>query len=260
MTSDAPPHLKLSVLMPVYNECATLAEILRRVAAVPLDTEIIVVDNCSTDGTRVLLQTMLDNGSAQDSAGDGRLRVFFQIENRGKGASVRKALELARGEYVIVQDADLEYDPQDYLKLLSRAEGQNNTGRRARGYYAVFGTRLLPGSTARQQQPHTSFYYGRIGLSVVFKLLYASPLSDVATCYKLLRREVARSLNLHSSGFDLDFEIAAKLAKGRWRRGLRLTEIPISYQPRTELEGKKIRAVHDGIRAAWALLKYRFTD
>jgi glycosyltransferase involved in cell wall biosynthesis len=260
MKPDAQHNLKLSVLIPVYNECATLAEILRRVAAVPLDTEIIVVDNCSTDGTRELLQGMLDDGSAQPSESDGRLRVYFQAINQGKGSSVRRALELARGEYVIVQDADLEYDPQDYLKLLARAEGQNHRGRRSRSYDAVFGTRLLPGSTARQQQPHTSFYYGRIGLSVVFRMLYASPLSDVATCYKLLRREVARSLNLRSNGFDLDFEIAAKLAKGRWRRGLRLTEIPISYEPRTELEGKKIRVVHDGLRAAWALLKYRFTD
>src|SRR5690349_16213085 len=114
MKPDAPHALKLSVLMPVYNECATLAEILRRVAAVPLDTEIIVVDNCSTDGTRELLQIMLDDGQAQPGDGEGRLRIYFQTENRGKGASVRRALELARGEYVIVQDADLEYDPQDY--------------------------------------------------------------------------------------------------------------------------------------------------
>jgi len=257
MKPEATPQLKLSVLMPVYNERATLAEILRRVAAVPLDTEIIVVDNCSTDGTRELLQGMLDDGSASPSESDGRLRVYFQVENHGKGASVRRALELARGEYVIVQDADLEYDPQDYLKLLACAEGQNQ---KSGGYDAVFGTRLLPGSSTRQKQPRTSFYYGRVGLSIVFRLLYASPLSDVATCYKLLRREVATALTLRSSGFDLDFEIAAKLAKARWRRGLRITEIPISYEPRTELEGKKIRAVHDGIRAAWALVKYRFSN
>jgi hypothetical protein len=124
----------------------------------------------------------------------------------------------------------------------------------------VFGNRLLRGSETRNKQPRTAFYYGRVGLSILLRVLYAAPISDVATCYKLLKRDVARSLNLQSSGFDLDFEIGAKVAKGMRAGKLRYAETPISYQPRTEIEGKKIRVVHDGLRAARALLKYRFAN
>ena len=243
--------MKLSVLMPVYNERATLGEILRRVQEVPIDKEIIVVDNCSDDGTRDDLRLLLAIGEAGDQNSDARLRVVFQAENRGKGASVRRALSLARGDWVIVQDADLEYDPRDYLPLMGAAEG----GKSPR--LAVFGTRLSPGSRARQGQPRTAFFYGRVGLALFFRLLYGSPLSDVAVCYKLLRRDFAEQLNLQSDGFDLDFEIAAKVAKAA-RRGARVAEVPVSYLPRTELEGKKIRAFHDGWRAARALVKFRF--
>ena len=245
--------MKLSVLMPVWNESATLEEILRRVAAVDLDHEIIVVDNVSTDGTREILQAMLDSGGAGTFDSDSRVRIAFQSENRGKGASVRRALELARGDWIIVQDADLEYDPRDYLKLMNAAE--------KRKLDVVFGTRLK-GDT-RAGQPRTSFFYGRVGLSVFFRLLYGSPLSDVATCYKLLKRPFAQGLDLQSDGFDLDFEIAAKVARAARKRAarkrrIRVGEVPISYAPRTELEGKKIRAVHDGLRAARALLKFRW--
>lgn len=249
---------KLSVLMPVFNERATLEEILRRVQAVGVAKEIIIVDNCSTDGTREILQQMLDNGQAGDDGAGSTLRVVLQAENKGKGASVRRALELARGEFVIVQDADLEYDPADYLKLLAVAEGANQTAqRKKRAHDVVFGTRLLRGTATRAQQPRTSFYYGRVGLSIFLRILYAVPISDVATCYKLLKREVAQNLDLQSSGFDLDFEIAAKVAKLKKQRRLRYAEVPVSYHPRTELEGKKIRAWHDGWRAAWALIRFR---
>lgn len=249
--------MKLSVLMPVYNECATLREILVRVAAVPVEKEIIIVDNCSTDGTREVLQEMLERGEAVSGElldnntyteeNSGQIRIVLQPENRGKGSSVRRALELATGDWVIVQDADLEYDPQDYLRLLAVAE-------KKQGRCVVFGTRLLRGSEARAGQPRTAFYYGRIGLSIFYRLLYGRPLSDVATCYKLMPRRIAQSLPLHGTGFELDFEIAAKLR----RHGIRIVEVPVSYRPRTELEGKKIRVVRDGLRAAWVLLKYRF--
>ena len=242
--------MKLSVLMPVWNESATLEEILRRVAAVDIDHEILIVDNVSTDGTREILQAMLDSSHAGTPDSDARVRIAFQDENRGKGASVRRALELARGDWVIVQDADLEYDPRDYLKLMQAAE--------KRRLNVVFGTRLK-GDT-RAGQPRTSFFYGRVGLSVFFRLLYGSPLSDVATCYKLLKRPFAQTLDLQSDGFDLDFEIAAKVARAAQKRQVRVGEVPISYAPRTELEGKKIRAVHDGLRAARALLKFRWRN
>ena len=246
--------MKLSVLMPVWNESATLEEILRRVQAVDLDKEIIIVDNVSTDGTREILQAMLARGDAGLPDSSARVRIAFQDENLGKGASVRRALELARGDWVIVQDADLEYDPRDYRRLMNAAQKCKLD--------VVFGTRLR--GRTRAGQPRTSFFYGRVGLSVFFRLLYGSPLSDVATCYKLLQRPFAQTLNLQSDGFDLDFEIAAKVARaargrGTRRRKIRVGEIPISYAPRTELEGKKIRAVHDGWRAARALLKFRFS-
>lgn len=245
--------------MPVFNERATLAEILQRVQAVAIEKEIIIVDNCSTDGTRELLQEMLASGQASGAEAGSTLRIVLQAENQGKGASVRRALELARGEFVIVQDADLEYDPADYLKLLAVAEGENrkNIARKKRAHDVVFGTRLLRGTATRAQQPRTSFYYGRVGLSILLRILYAVPISDVATCYKLLKRDVAQSLNLQSSGFDLDFEIAAKVARLKKQRRLRYAEVPVSYHPRTELEGKKIRAWRDGWRAAWALLRFR---
>jgi glycosyltransferase involved in cell wall biosynthesis len=244
--------VKLSVLMPVYNERATLEEILRRVAEVPLSKEIIIVDNCSTDGTREVLRAMIERGEAGGEASTHAVRIALQEHNEGKGSSVRRALKSARGEFVIVQDADLEYDPKDYRRLLEAAQEQRND--------VVFGTRLLRGTKTRREQPRTSFYYGRVGLSSLLRVLYGVPISDVATCYKLLRREVAESLALKSSGFDLDFEIGAKVAKLKRRGRIRYAEVPISYHPRTELEGKKIRAIHDGLRAARALLKYRFVD
>jgi dolichol-phosphate mannosyltransferase len=242
----------LSVLMPVYNERATLEEILRRVQDVALSKEIIIVDNCSTDGTRELLNHFIASGQAGEEQSTHALRVALQENNEGKGSSVRRALKSARGQYVIVQDADLEYDPRDYLKLLKMAQTKK--------YDVVFGTRLSPRTQSRRDQPRTSFYYGRVGLSILLRVLYGVPISDVATCYKLLRREVAGTLNLQSSGFDLDFEIGAKVAKLKRRGEIRYGEVPISYCPRTELEGKKIRAVHDGLRAARALLKYRFVN
>ncbi len=253
MTSDSsPPSVpQLSVLMPVYNERATLSEIVRRVQNVPLDLEIIIVDNVSNDGTREDLQEMIQNGQVGAIDSNHSVRVAFQSENRGKGASVRRALSRARAPWVIVQDADLEYDPRDYLRLFEAALKPR------RALDAVFGTRLHRGSRARALQPRTAFFYGRVALSVVFRLLYGAPLSDVATCYKLMRRDFAWSLNLQSDGFDLDFEIAAKVAKAR-KFGARCGEIPISYAPRTELEGKKIRAGRDGARAIWALVKFRF--
>lgn len=239
----------LSVIVPVFNERATLEPLLRRVQELPLDLEIIVVDNVSTDGTRRWLEELLSAGEAGEADSGARLRVVFQSENRGKGASVRRGLGLARGQWVVVQDADLEYDPRDLLALLDLA--------RSKRLDAVFGTRLSPGSSSLASQPRTAFFYGRVGLTLFYRVLYGAPLGDVATCYKLMRREFAQSLELRCDGFDLDFEIAAKVARAH-KRGARVGQRPISYQPRTELEGKKIRAWRDGLRAVWALLRFRF--
>ncbi len=239
----------LSVIVPVYNERATLEPLLRRVQELPLDLEIIIVDNVSSDGTREWLEGLLGSGEAGGEDSTAPLRVVFQRENRGKGASVRRGLTLARGEWVVVQDADLEYDPRDLLKLLHFAQSKRLD--------AVFGTRLSPRSDTLRAQPRTAFFYGRVGLTLFYRVLYGAPLGDVATCYKLMRRSFAQSLGLRCDGFDLDFEIAAKVALAH-KRGARVGQRPISYQPRTELEGKKIRVVRDGARAAWALVKFRF--
>jgi len=239
----------LSVIVPVYNERATLEPLLKQVGALPLDLEIIVVDNVSTDGTREWLQNEINEGRAGDADSDANVRVVLQQENKGKGASVRRGLSLARGQWVVVQDADLEYDPRDLLRLLDMGQKKRLD--------AVFGTRLSPGSDTLARQPRTAFFYGRVGLTLFYRVLYGAPLGDVATCYKLMQRPFANSLNLRCDGFDLDFEIAAKVALAH-KRGARVGQRPISYQPRTELEGKKIRVVHDGLRAMLALLRFRF--
>lgn len=241
----------LSVLLPVYNELSTLHEILKRVQAVPVDKEIIIVDNVSTDGTREALQTMLDQGLAGEENSRHPVRIAFQSVNLGKGSSVKRALALARGEWILVQDADLEYDPADYLRLFQKALPPGKPP-----LDVVFGNRLEPGSTTLASMPKTSFFYGRMALSMLFRIIYATPLTDPATCYKLMRRDFAQKLQLRSDGFNLDFELAAKVAKAHWK-GARVAEIPISYNPRTELEGKKIKAFHDGWRALWAFIVFR---
>jgi len=200
-----------------------------------VETEIIIVDNCSTDGTRELLQSLDDD----------ELIIIYQPVNMGKGASVRRGIARATGDYLIVQDADLEYDPADYVRLLRVAEE-----RRAD---VVFGSRLMERSRHRAIDP--TYYFGRVFLTWIFRWLYAWPLTDVATCYKLIRTRLAQSLPLRSRGFDLDFEIPAKLRKA----GVPIYETPISYAPRTIRDGKKIRP-RDGFTAVWTMLKYRFID
>ena len=226
--------MTLSVIMPVYNERDTILEILRRVQAVEVEKQIIIVDNCSTDGTREVLQQIHEEN----------VTVVLQPRNMLKGTSVRKGIELACGDFTIVQDADLEYDPQDYHKLLAAAA--------AEGADAALGTRFADAAAAGGPVLHC---FGRNRLNDLFRLLYGSRLTDVATCYKLIRTELLKSLKLRSVSFDLDYEIAAKLAKRR----IRTVEVPIRYKPRTTAQGKKLRW-SDGFAAAWCLMKYRFVD
>jgi glycosyltransferase involved in cell wall biosynthesis len=228
--------MKLSVVIPVYNEQHTLRTLFEKVQAVDVDKEIVIVDNCSTDGTRDILRDISANG-------DERLRVVLQPQNYGKGMSVRTGIQMARGDYLIVQDADLEYDPQDYHKLLQAAcEGQRPV---------VYGSRLMNLNVQDHKSP--LFFWGRAFLTDVFNLLYGQRITDVSTCYKLIRTDIAQSLDLKCSAFDLDFEISAKLA----RRGLRIHEVPISYHPRTAAEGKKLK-LRDGWAAVWTLVKCRW--
>ncbi len=232
--------MKLSVIMPVYNERDTVLTVLDQVQAVPVEKEIVIVDNFSTDGTREILQEIdADN-----------VQVVLQPANYYKGTSVRKGIELVRGEYTIIQDADLEYDPQDYLPLLAEAEDS--------GAVAVLGSRLL-GARRDGRNLEGLHGWGNRLLSAVLRLLYGVKLTDIATCYKLVRTETLKGLTLRCSSFDLDFELAAKLAKLA-RRGEVLREIPVRYRPRSARQGKKLKWFQDGCAALWTLLRFRFTD
>lgn len=222
---------KLTVVVPVYNERATILTVLEKVKALPVSKEIIVIDNQSTDGTRELLETVHDP----------EIRVVLQSKNLGKGTSVKLGFEMAKGEWVIIQDADLEYEPTDILRLLEFAERTGNK--------AVFGSRLLTGNP----QGMLAFYIGRVVLNLIFRLLFSARTTDVATCYKLVRTDIAKRLRLKCSGFDLDFELASALR----RLGYEIAEVPISYRPRTVAEGKKIRPM-DGLKAIATMLRVRF--
>jgi glycosyltransferase involved in cell wall biosynthesis len=227
------PAPALTIIIPAYNESGTIEAIIQRVRALEIDKEIIVVDNCSTDGTREILEKMPEE--------DG-VTVVLQPENYGKGTSVRAGIERARGEFVVCQDADLEYDPQDIPRLLEVAQG---------GADAVFGTRLS--DRARREGGNTLFSAGRRWVTTWFNLVFGARLTDVSTCYKMMRTEVIRDIPLVGGGFDLDFEIPAKLRNA----GVEIVEVPVSYDPRDFEAGKKINW-RDGLKAMWTILKFRF--
>jgi len=219
--------LKLSVLMPVYNERDSIEEILHRVAAVPVPKEIVVVDDCSRDGTDQILDRLQIPG----------LRVIHHTHNQGKGAAVRTALKEATGDVAIIQDADLEYNPDEYVKLLHPITHE--------GAQVVYGVRNLDGQK-------WLFRNGNRLLTCVTNLLYGSNIHDMETCYKLIPTTIFRSLDIRCNRFDLEPEITAKLL----RRGLRIYEVPISYHPRGE---KKLSAWRDGLPALLTLLRLRFS-
>ena len=225
--------MKLSVIICVFNERATILEILDRVQRAELgegwEKEIIVVDNCSTDGTRELLQGVTA----------ANVRVVFQPRNMGKGMSVRTAIPLCTGDFAITQDADLEYHPDEYRALLEMALVEDLD--------VVYGSRVLGG---KRYHYYAINYWAVRFLTALSNLLFGAHYTDVATNYKLVRTPLLQSLRLTSSGFDLDFELSNKLALATKRIG----EAPISFAPRSFAEGKKIRAV-DGLRALWAILR-----
>ena len=225
--------MRLSVVIPVYNERATILELLDRVAAVELDTEVIVVDDGSTDGTRELLQERV----ARD---DGRITLLLQERNQGKGAALRAGFTHATGDFVIVQDADLEYDPADFRLLLDVAMAEQAQ--------VVYGSRLAI------KRPAMSIRH-RVGnrlLTWLTNICYGSSLTDMETCYKLIDRSLLRQIDTVANSFDFEPEITAKILK----RGIRIREVPIRYRGRTFAEGKKISWI-DFIQAVWTLLKHR---
>ena len=227
----------LSIVIPVFNEERWITEVLRRVFAAEWthgDREVLVVDDFSTDGTPALLD------AARAQYGD-RLRVFRQAVNRGKGAALRRAFEEVRGDIVLVQDADLEYDPRDYPALLQPILEDKAD--------VVFGSRFLGG-------PHRVLYYwhsvGNSVLTTLSNLFTNLNLTDMETCYKVFRRDVIKSITLEQERFGIEPEITAKVAK----LGVRIYEVPISYAGRTYEEGKKI-GWKDGVKALYCIVRYR---
>jgi glycosyltransferase involved in cell wall biosynthesis len=224
----------LTVVMPVYNERATLDEIVGRVLEVPVRKELIAVDDASTDGTR---ERLVDLGRERG------FKVLLQERNKGKGAAVRRGIAEASGDIVVIQDADLEYSPEEYpelLELIVRGKAD-----------AVYGSRFI----GRHRCFLFTHYLANLFLNLVTNVLYNTTMTDMETCLKAVRADVLRSLRLRSDRFGIEPEITAKLFKAN----ARVYEVPITYDGRDYSEGKKI-TWRDGLPALWTLIKYRFVD
>ncbi len=226
----------LSIIVPVFNEAKTLLALLDKVQAVKLrglKKQILVVDDGSADGTRDVLKKLRKSS----------IEIYFHEKNRGKGAAIRTAIPHTKGDYVVVQDADLEYDPADYEKLLGPLlEGKADV---------VYGSRFM----GTHQAFVFSHYLGNIFLSFVTTLLYGTVLTDMETCYKVFKGDILRGLTLRSNRFEFEPEVTAKILK----KNFKIYEMPISYHGRGFSEGKKI-TWRDGITALWCLIRYRISD
>ncbi len=227
--------MKLSVIIPVYNEEKTILSILNKVQALDIiKKEIIIVNDGSNDNTKNILEKIKNKN----------VKIFHHIKNQGKGAAIRTGITKTTGDIIIIQDADLEYDPTDYGKLLSPMINK--------GASVVYGTRMLSLSKKDMQTMH---YFGNRFLTFITNVLYGSKISDMETCYKVFKSEVIKNINLRATGFDFEPEITAKLLKKEYK----IYEVPIKFKPRSFTEGKKI-TWFDGLKAVYYLIKYRFFD
>lgn len=228
-------NMNITVIIPVFNEVETIQEIVARVQATKISSEIIIVDDGSTDGTRSLLAEM---------DGKENIRVFLHEKNRGKGSALRTGFDQAKGDVIIIQDADLEYDPREYPNLLKPLEeGLADV---------VYGSRFL--GAARRPILFWNMIANKL-LTFVTNILYNNILSDMETGYKVFRKEVVQDMTLHARRFDFEPEFTAKILK----RKIKIVEVPIAFYPRDYSQGKKIH-MGDAFQALWTLLKYRFTD
>ena len=243
-----PESLTLSVVIPVFDERATIHEILRRVRAVPIKKQIIIVDDCSRDGTREILRDM-------EASNKGDLKVVFQDRNQGKGAALRTGFRYATGDIVIVQDADLEYEPEQYPELIQPIVSDQAD--------VVFGSRFIGES-------HRVLYFwhslANKYLTLLSNMFTNLNLTDMEVCYKVFRREVIQQINLKSDRFGFEPEITAKVARfkipgqnGQPARLCRIYEVPVAYHGRTYREGKKI-GLKDGFQALYCIIRYAFAD
>jgi glycosyltransferase involved in cell wall biosynthesis len=227
--------MRLSVIIPVYNESKTIVEIVRRVQATGLVDEILAVDDGSTDGSRDLLDGL---------AANGKIKVIHHERNQGKGKAVRTGIDNVRGDLIIIQDADLEYDPREFPNLLKPIEEGIAD--------IVYGSRFL--GAGRRPVLFWNMVANKI-LTLVTNILYNNILTDMETGYKLFRRQVVKDIPLHAHGFEFEPEFTAKILK----RKARIYEVPITFNPRDYSEGKKIKMT-DAFIALWTLIKYRFVD
>jgi len=227
--------MKLTVIIPVFNEVKTIQEIIARVQATGLADEILAIDDGSTDGSRDLLAKINE---------DGKVKVIYHELNQGKGKAVRTGIQNANGDLIIIQDADLEYDPREYPNLLKPIqEGIADV---------VYGSRFL--GAGRRPALFWNMVANKI-LTLVTNILYNNILTDMETGYKLFRREIVQNMTLHARGFEFEPEFTAKILKSK----VRIYEVPITFNPRDYSEGKKIK-MRDAFIAMWTLFKYRFVD
>lgn len=225
--------MKLSILIPVYNEIRTLSTILNKIIHLKIDKELVIVDDYSTDGSRELLKEKYGAYS--------EVKLIFHSKNMGKGCAIKTAIAHANGDFSIIQDADLEYDPNDYTQLLNAAINKD--------VKVVYGSRFL------KTRKTTSFWHFLVNkfLTEITNILFKANLTDMETCYKMLKTDLFKKLNIQAERFDIEVEITAKLLKNK----VKILEVPISYKGRSYHEGKKI-TWKDGISTLWALIKFRF--